>query len=490
MVRAGRHGALGVLAATGEYATGRVRATFAAVVAVMAAAAPAPAPAGRVAAMARRVLLWWSDWLSVGPGRSSTDPGRIETVDRDLATLIGRHATVVADAVLAVVLAACTVPPLVHRVRTEGPGPLSGFVLFNTLLMAPLIWRRRFPLSTFAFVAMVALAQWAADVKLATDLTLLVYLYTVASRYPIRVGVLAAAVVEAGTVMAAIRWPLDHLWTETFLLLSPPVIAGLVSGVSVRYWRNSISALTERAEQLEQERDQQSRIAAAAERTRIAREIHDLVAHSLSVMVALSEGAAAKQATEPERATAAMRQVSATGHQALDEMRRLLGVLRTEEGPGSRQPQPGLAQIDGLIDHVRATGLAAELAVTGTPTAMSPGAELTVYRIVQEALTNALKHAAAPTRISVAVDCRPDSVTVDVHDDGARPRLRPEARTAGHGLTGIRERAAVYRGTASAGPDPTGGWHVHALLPMTPSGRAGADRVAPADSGTVSGPVR
>jgi signal transduction histidine kinase len=251
-------------------------------------------------------------------------------------------------------------------------------------------------------------------------------------------------------------------------------VASLLLGVSVRHWRNSLGALTERAEQLERERDQQAKIAAAAERTRIAREMHDVVAHSLSVMVTLSEGAALKQAAEPQRANMAMRQVSATGHQALDEMRRLLGVLRTEDDPQStedapqrRQPQPGMAQLDGLFDQVRATGLTAGLTVTGTPAAVPPGAELTVYRIVQEALTNTLKHAAGPTRVSVTIAYLTDSVTVDVHDDG----VLPEPGKAGHGLTGMRERAAVYGGAVSAGPDPAGGWRIHARLPMT-TGRA------------------
>jgi signal transduction histidine kinase len=424
--------------------------------------------------VARRGVLWWSEWLSVRPGRAMTAraPGRIEACYRNLAAAISRHATV-ADTALAVALAACTVPQLVHWARNE-PGLFSEAVLFSVLLVAPLIWRRRFPLSTFAFIVVVALTQWIVNVKLTADVTLLVYLYTVANRYPMRVGVLAAAVVEVGAAMAAIRWPLTSLWIETLILLSGPVVASLLLGVSVRHWRNSLSALTERAEQLERERDQQARIAAAAERTRIAREMHDVVAHSLSVMVTLSKGAALKQAAEPERASMAMRQVAATGHQALDEMRRLLGVLRTEDAPKSRQPQPGMAQIDALFDQVRATGLAAELTVTGTPAAMPPGAELTVYRIVQEALTNALKHAADPTRVSVAIAYRPDSVTVDVHDDGARRHVRPEARAAGHGLTGMRERAAVYGGAVSAGPDPAGGWHIHARLPTTTSAPATA----------------
>jgi signal transduction histidine kinase len=364
------------------------------------------------------------------------------------------------------VLAACATPQLVWWATHSpgGPGQLAKMTLFSALLVVPLIWRRRFGLSVFAFAAVVALVQWIVNVQLAADLTLLVYLYTVARWYPLRVGVLAAVVVEAGTVMAAIRWDLTRSWLESLVYLSGLAAASLLLGVSVRHWRNSLSTLTERAEQLERERDQQARIAVAAERTRIAREMHDVVAHSLSVMVTLSEGAALKQAAEPERASRAMRQVSATGHQALGEMRRLLGVLRTEDAPEPLEPQPGLAQLDGLLGQVRATGLAAELSMTGTTAAMPPGAELTVYRIVQEALTNTLKHAAAPTRVSVAIVGRPDAVTVDVHDDGARRDTRPDL--TGHGLAGMRERAAVYDGAVSAGPDPAGGWRVRARLPL------------------------
>ena len=255
------------------------------------------------------------------------------------------------------------------------------------------------------------------------------------------------------------------------MLLSGPVVAGLCWAPTCGTAHTPCGPSTQRADQLERERDQQATFAAAEERTRIAREMHDIVAHSLSVMVTLSEGAALKQTTEPERADPAMRQVSADGHQALDEMRRLLGVLRTEDAPESCQPLPGLAQLDELFDQVRATGLAAGPTVTGTPVAMLPGAELTVYRIVQEALTNTLKHAASPTRVEVAIACRPGSVTVDVHDDGARP-ARPEsgadgrsrraratgtgcpARAGGHGLVGMRERACCLRRHGERWPGP------------------------------------
>jgi signal transduction histidine kinase len=407
------------------------------------------------------MVAWWRGWLTGGPR------GRSGIRYRNARAWIAGHATLV-DAALAVTAAAGTVPQLRYH-ATHPEGQFGAVLLFSALLVVPVSWRRRFPLSTFAGVAVVALAQWIAGVQVAADLTLLVYLYTVASRYPMRVAVLAAGVLEVGALLAAVRWPYPFSWVDMFVLLSGLVMAAFLLGTNVRNRRHALSSLRRRAEQLEHERDQQAVIAAADERTRIAREMHDVVAHSLSVMVTLSEGAARKQATEPDRANAAMRQVSTTGRQALDEMRRLLGVLRTEDTRHSLAPQPGIAQIDALLEQVRTTGLAAALTVTGTPVTLPPGAELTVYRIVQEALTNTLKHAVYPTRVGVALTHLPGSVTVEVHDDGVR---RPVAGTVGHGLTGMRERAAVYGGTLSAGSDPAGGWRVHAHLPVAAGGAA------------------
>jgi signal transduction histidine kinase len=414
--------------------------------------------------MALRVAAWRA-WLSADP-RPAVPSYRVARA------WVRRHTTLV-DVALSVAAAAGTLPQLVHHARVADP-LLPRYLLFSALLVIPLGWRRSRPLSAFAFVAVVALAQWIAGVELAADVVLLVFLYTVASRYPMRVAVLAAGVLEVGTLMAALRWPQTGNRADTFVLMSGPVVAALMLGANVRHQRNALSALVHRAGQLERERDQQAVIAAADERTRIAREMHDVVAHSLSVMVTLSDGAALKQTAEPERAGAAMRQVSATGRQALDEMRRLLGVLRTADAEGGRRPQPGFAQIDGLLDQVRATGLTAALTVTGAPDALPPGLELTVYRVVQEALTNTLKHADGPTRVGVAIVHGPGAVTVDIHDNGAGRPARPEAGTrTGHGLAGMRERAAVYEGTVSAGPHPTGGWRVHVRLPVPlPAGAA------------------
>ncbi|GIM91930.1 sensor histidine kinase [Paractinoplanes toevensis] len=410
----------------------------------------------------RHVLAWWHAWLSDGP--RPTAPSRAAS---RAAAMIGRH-PLAADVVLAVVAAAGTLPQIYYH--ATHPDPQFGLlVLFSALLVVPLSWRRRFPVTTFAFAAAVALAHWLAGVQVAADLTLLIYLYTVASRCPMRVAIVAAGVIEVGALLVAVRRPETGLWAGTaswagtFVLLSAPVVAVLTLGLSVRYRRSALHALTQRAAQ-------QAMIAAAAERARIAREMHDVVAHSLSVMVTLSEGAVRKQAAEPHRAGEAMRQVAVTGRQALGEMRRLLGVLHTEEALADRRPQPGLAQLDDLLDQVRSTGLTVTSAVTGVPTAMPPGAELAVYRIVQEALTNTLKHAIGPRRVGVAIAHRPGSVTVEVHDDGAPAVGRPNT---GHGLAGMRERAAVYAGTVSAGPDPSGGWRVRADLALPVEAVAG-----------------
>ena len=236
----------------------------------------------------------------------------------------------------------------------------------------------------------------------------------------------------------------------------------------MRSRRLTLVALRERAEQLERERDQRAVIAVADERTRIAREMHDIVAHNLAVMVTLSDAAVAKVAADPGLAAQTMSEVSATGHRALDEMRRLLGVLRTDDAAADRRPQPGQADLDALVARVRTTGLAAELSVSGErPQPWPEGVDLTMFRIVQEALTNTLKHAVAPTRVTVAVGYDADLAVVEVRDDGRS--AAPSLITEGLGTRGMRERAALYAGTVESGPDIDGGWTVRARIPLRPA---------------------
>jgi signal transduction histidine kinase len=301
---------------------------------------------------------------------------------------------------------------------------------------------------------------------LVADAAVLVALYTVATLAPRRMTLLAASTVEVGALVASTHHAGDVV--RSMVLLTALIAAAFFLGTTIRTRRLYMAALVERAQRLERERDQQAVAAVAAERASIAREMHDVVAHSLAVMITMADAAALKGWTEPARAAAAMQQVSETGRQALNETRRLVHVLRTERADGALAPQPGLAQLDALVDQVRATGLRAELTVAGLPFPVPEGAQLAAYRIVQEALTNTLKHARHATRVRVALRYAGDEIDIEVTDDGEAQPV-PAGDQAGHGLVGMRERAALYDGAVRAGPGIGGGWAVHARLEVAPS---------------------
>jgi signal transduction histidine kinase len=361
-----------------------------------------------------------------------------------------RRHEILADIALAAAVLLIAIPDALSE-HSHPIVPLA----FDAALAIPLVWRRRRPLPVFALLVAIAAVQWLADVRVIGDAALLVALSTVASHEPRKVAAAAAGIVEAGAVLATLRWGSDDVF-KTFVGLSGLTIAAAVLGTSARHHR-------ERTTRLEVERDQQSRLAAAAERARIAREMHDIVAHNLSVMIALADGAAFAAGQSPERSVTAMETVSATGRQALGEMRRLLGVLRDDQSAGTLVPQPGVHEIDRLVGQVRAAGLPVTLAVEGDGEALPAGAQLTVFRLVQEALTNSLKHAGP--KASAAVRLRYDAAGVDVEvsDDGTGERA-PSQAAHGLGLNGMRERAAVYAGTVEAGPLPSGGWRVRTRL--------------------------
>jgi signal transduction histidine kinase len=337
---------------------------------------------------------------------------------------------------------------------------------FTVALVLPLLWRRRWPVAVFALIAAIAFAQWLADELAFGDAALLVALYGVAVSQPRRVALAAAAVVALGVLLANLRWaPGNGL--RGFVGLSGLATAAYVLGTSTRTRRALVASLHERAERLERERDQQGQLAAAAERARIARELHDVVAHNVSVMIALSDGASYALDEDPARAKSAMRTASRTGRQALAELRRLLGVLRDGDGDAQFAPQPGLAQLDQLLQDVRSAGLPVSYEVTGRPATLPAGLELAVFRIVQEALTNTLKHAGPGAQAQVRVLHGRDVLEVEVLDTG-EPRAHPRADGSA-GLRGMRERAAVYDGELTAGPAVDGGWRVHLVLPLEPA---------------------
>lgn len=369
----------------------------------------------------------------------------------------------VGDAAVAAGLAAVTSPWLIlhtdHRLVLW---------LFQVALTAPLMWRRRHPVAVFAVLSAVAVAQLVLADPLLADVSLLVAVFGVALERPPRAALGAGVLVEVLVVVASARGSLAESWIRSVVGLTGLLAAALLLGAVLRVRRAHLAELTERAARLEIERDQQARIAAAAERTRIAREMHDVIAHSLAVIVTLADAAGAKLAKEPERAAGAVQSIADTAREALGDTRRLLGVLRENTAGADLTPQPGLDQLDALINQLCATGLRATLTRTGDPFPLAPATELTVYRLLQEAGTNTLKHGHDATRFDACLRYSYPTLTIDAVDDGTA--TGPTSGRAGHGIAGMRERVALYGGTVHAGPAPAGGWRMTAVLSA-----AGAD---------------
>jgi signal transduction histidine kinase len=339
-------------------------------------------------------------------------------------------------------------------------------VAFCAALCAPLLLLRRDPRLCFAVVAVVAFAQWLLSAPQLADVAVLISLYRVALDSDLAELALAAAIVELGAIMAAFRWsPSEPL--KIWVGLTGLATAAGVLGITIRQRRALLISLHDRAARLEIERDQEGRLGAAAERARIAREMHDIVAHNLSVMIALADGATYAMESSPGRASEATQRVSATGRQALLEMRRLLGVLREgETGAQPLAPQPSLDRLDGLLAQVNAAGIPVTMDLDGDPRQLPDGVQLTVFRIAQEALTNTLKHAVRPASAHLALRCWQGAVELDVTDTGKRTRAAasPRLLSGGRGLHGMRERASAYGGRLDAGPAADGGWRVSLRL--------------------------
>ncbi|GAA2115358.1 sensor histidine kinase [Kitasatospora saccharophila] len=375
---------------------------------------------------------------------------------------------------------------LLHAAATWPAGRLPVVAGLTCALVLPLRWRRRAPRAVFGAVAAAALLQWLADVQLPADAALLVALYAVAGQAGRRAALTACAVAEGGALLACLRWAAPGAFLAPFVALSATVLAVATLGRRARTARAHLVLAAQRQEQ-------QTRLAVTEERARIAREVHDIVTHHLSVMVALTDAALQAQHRSPEKATTALRGAAETGRQALSDMRRSLGLLRTgapdaPDSPNSpddltaptapNHPLPGLAELAALADRMRAAGLPVRVEIDddgdgdGDARVRLPaGVQLTVHRLVQEALTNTFKHAPVGTRAAVRVHCSAAAVTVRVTDDNPAvtdPATVPAPpRPPGRGLPGMRERAAAHGGTLRAGPRPGGGWEVHARLPLT-----------------------
>jgi signal transduction histidine kinase len=346
-------------------------------------------------------------------------------------------------------------------------GPRAAAVPLALLLTLPLAVRRRFPLPVTVAVSASFLLNWAAGVDMysywASIVAGLVTAYTAAAHLRPRLAALALACLYAAIAVSALGFS-GLLWGG--ILVGGAALAGF----ALRDRRRHVSQLAGLAHQLELARDENARAAVAGERARIARELHDVVAHSVSVMVVQAGAAEEVLGADPGKAREPLRSVQDTGRQALVELRRLLGVLRTDHSEAALAPQPGLDQVGGLAAQVQGAGVAVELCVDGDRDGIPAGVDLAAYRIVQEALTNVLKHATASHAV-VRVGYRPDAIELEVLDDGHGPLgAGHDGAGTGQGLIGMRERASLYGGVVEARPRAEGGFAVRARLPVRSAG--------------------
>jgi signal transduction histidine kinase len=368
-------------------------------------------------------------------------------------------------------------------VQDGQPVPLSGGPAFGSwpavvvhllillALAVPVVFRRKYPVHAFYVAAVAGAFQVVFYSRpLGTDLALLILLYTLAAYRPRRVSIPGLCICLAGAFISVVSWVSPHTGVIQKVLLAGVIFSGTalvawVLGDSMRYRRAYLTSLEDRAARLERERDAQARIAAAAERARIARELHDVIAHNVSVMVVQADGASYALRSEPDRTAQALAAISQTGRQALAEMRRLLGILRSDDQQADLAPVPGLDQLRELLDQARRAGMSVSFTLEGAARPLPEGAELAAYRVVQESLTNTRKHGGLAAAAAVTLRYEPDALLLQVTDDGLGAAAGGDG--PGHGLTGMRERIEMYGGTVQAGPLRGGGYQVTARLPDT-----------------------
>jgi signal transduction histidine kinase len=373
-----------------------------------------------------------------------------------------RRHPVLVDGVLAFVFLVAGMPGAVQQ-------PLPRLPL-TLLLVVPVAFRRRNPVLAFSIAVAAGAGQVLSGIRpFGSDLAIVVLVYTLAAYRPRRESVAGLAVCLAGSAVAIAAWmPGGDRWLNQVaaaaVIFGGTTLIAWVLGDSMRYRRAYYLALEDRAARLERERDAQAKIAAAAERARIARELHDVVAHNVSVMVVQADGASYALDSEPERARQALATIAATGRQALAEMRRLLGVLRSGDSPAELAPLPGIDQLRDLLDQTRAAGRTVTFTLEGTPRPLPEGVGLAAYRVVQESLTNTRKHGGIGASVAVSMRYSADELLVQVTDDGRGAAATDDG--AGHGLTGMRERVGIYGGSVQAGPRLAGGYQVTARLPL------------------------
>ncbi len=391
-----------------------------------------------------------------------------------------------------------------QRIRTWlFDGGVAGSVLYVTLMergqepavvaiglvmAAAMLGRRQYPVTVACVVYTAApLHLLFDDAMRLYDMAVLISMFAVVKyRAELVWGVLAGVGAGIGVVIGA---AVEARRTDNFgtiaWIVGALTVAVWFSAYGVRTRRLYVASLEEKAATLERERDHLARLAAADERAAIARELHDVVAHSLSVMIVQADGAGYTLDPSASRARQALDTIAATGRDALEDMRRVVSVLRgtTPGADAVSRRRAGLAELDRLVERA---GLRVDLDTVGTPTGLSVAEELTAYRIVQESLTNTLRHAGPDAKVTLRLEYAPGEVTIEATDDGAG---RPTATTSpgGHGLVGMRERVALHGGTVKAGPRFDGGWTVTATIPRTSPAAATVTPAALLDVGSADG---
>ncbi|GAA2730922.1 sensor histidine kinase [Actinocorallia aurantiaca] len=392
---------------------------------------------------------------------------------RDLRTWLGGHPQV-PDSLVAALLIVLTLIDLAQDIAVPGhaytPHDAAGYTA-TILVIAVLAVRQRFPMGVLAVVLCGEIFLSTGDYQPSGDLfALLIAVYTVAAHLPLARSALAGLVSLIVLVVLTVQ---EGSGTGFFSFLAN---FGLFAGVwwlgrSLRLRRSYLAELEDRAARLEKARFADARTARVEERSRIARELHDVVAHHVSVMTVQAGAARRIMERDPASAREAIETIEQVGRTTLSEMRRIVGVLRTERdlaaSAAELTPQPGTQDLTGLVEQLRETGLAVQLEVGGQPRDLSTGVDLAVYRLVQEALTNCLKHAGPHARAWVHLEYSDRDLTLEVADDG---QGASEATCAdpgpGHGLVGMRERVALYGGELRIGPRAGGGFEVRARFPL------------------------
>jgi signal transduction histidine kinase len=353
--------------------------------------------------------------------------------------------------------------------KLEGSSSRWLLVILGVVAVVPLAWRRQAPILVWAVsgcATFAALAVHGSPGPLA--LGPLIALYTVATISPRRVSLAAGVTTLIGvTIGVAVGGPHRFGW-QAFVFPAVVVAACWLVGDNLRVRRAYVAELEAKALRADDERVEASARAASEERARIARELHDVVVHHVSV-IAVQAGAARMRSEHDPGLSATVPSwaaVEAAARQALSELRQLLGILRHDGEPATLAPPPGLDQLDQLLVEVRRTGLPVSVRVEGDPYRLPPAVDLSAYRIVQEALTNSLKHGGAkPTTVCLRYGV--EDLEIDITDEGPNPTGPPPARGVGHGLVGMRERVSMFGGVFTAGPRPEGGFEVRARIPVT-----------------------